>query len=470
MRRLIFILLALQGLWAAAQGEPEWDPRNPHYYYTNSEWFDGTPCYPDNLYIWSSFGFGGDDGDSNYIVMSYHHTDTPLTLYGLAGLFTQTAAYFPPVCATSFVLYRYDSVQGQFRLIDSARWDTAALRFTHIHAPNNHAPDGDHMPVYFREAYFKAPVTVCGDFWVGGNSHYDFPYYAAVETSQHLHTSGYGDPYSDTCKPQHPAFYFYHRGVWKSLYDSYANDPYNAWYDIDYFSSFFGIVGEVTVTALTSDSAKGTVAGGGLYGLGSRVTLRALPDSLHRFSHWQDGNAENPRVVTVTHDTTFVAYFDTARYRKLNVYVNDSTLGHATGGGLYPERSRVRIGAVADTGCSFVTWTDGIRDNPRTVTVGSDTAFFALLQRNSPVGLGAAQGAAAWARVRPNPTDGQATLETAAPMAWAELYDGAGRLVWRKEGGGLLAMPLDLGALPSGAYLLRVRTAQGTATLKVALQ
>ena len=82
----------------------------------------------------------------------------------------------------------------------------------------------------------------------------------------------------------------------------------------------------------------------------------------------------------------------------------------------------------------------------------------------------AAQGAAAWARVRPNPTGGQATLETDTPMAWAELYDGAGRLVWRKEGGGLLAMPLDLGALPSGAYLLRVRTAQGTATLKVALQ
>lgn len=42
---------------------------------------------------------------------------------------------------------------------------------------------------------------------------------------------------------------------------------------------------------------------------GSTLTIYATPNSGYYFSHWQDGNDDNPRVISVTGDAEYVAYF-----------------------------------------------------------------------------------------------------------------------------------------------------------------
>ena len=64
------------------------------------------------------------------------------------------------------------------------------------------------------------------------------------------------------------------------------------------------------VTVNSADAAQGTVMGGGKVDYGGEATLTAQAKTGYHFSHWQDGNADNPRVVNVTGDTTFTAYFE----------------------------------------------------------------------------------------------------------------------------------------------------------------
>ena len=53
----------------------------------------------------------------------------------------------------------------------------------------------------------------------------------------------------------------------------------------------------------------GWVDGGGTYAESSVVELKAIPNVGYSFDHWQDGNRDNPRTITVTVDTTYTAYF-----------------------------------------------------------------------------------------------------------------------------------------------------------------
>ena len=54
---------------------------------------------------------------------------------------------------------------------------------------------------------------------------------------------------------------------------------------------------------------KGVVTGRGRHPEGP-VTIQATPFNGYAFSAWNDGNTDNPRVVNLTSDTAFVAYFD----------------------------------------------------------------------------------------------------------------------------------------------------------------
>ncbi len=64
-----------------------------------------------------------------------------------------------------------------------------------------------------------------------------------------------------------------------------------------------------TITVLANDDAYGTVTGGGTYAEGTEITLTAMPYQGYRFVQWSDGNTDNPRTITVTSDSTFVATF-----------------------------------------------------------------------------------------------------------------------------------------------------------------
>lgn len=87
-----------------------------------------------------------------------------------------------------------------------------------------------------------------------------------------------------------------------------------------------------TVTVESADSTMGSVSGGGQAMNGGSVTIHAIPNEGYRFLNWQDGNTENPRVVTVTSDITYMAYFESTTQgifsvddNKITVYPNPTS-------------------------------------------------------------------------------------------------------------------------------------------------
>ena len=75
------------------------------------------------------------------------------------------------------------------------------------------------------------------------------------------------------------------------------------------FTNYMG-VGTYTVTAESANATMGTVSGGGSYAEGAVATLTAIANAGYRFERWHDGNTDNPRMVTVTGDATYTAYFE----------------------------------------------------------------------------------------------------------------------------------------------------------------
>ena len=121
----------------------------------------------------------------------------------------------------------------------------------------------------------------------------------------------------------------------------------------------------------------------------NQVTLYAYSFSEdYLFKQWNDGNTDNPRTVTITCDTTFVAEF--ARSYYINAYSNNESWGTVTGGGTYLEGDTVTLIAKANEGFQLYYWAFGntypfevTNDTLRLIVNGNDdiAAWF----RYSPV-------------------------------------------------------------------------------------
>ena len=109
--------------------------------------------------------------------------------------------------------------------------------------------------------------------------------------------------------------------------------------------------------------------------------LSAVANYGYHFSQWSDGDTCNPRIVTLTQDTTFTALFAKNLYT-LTVLSDDSTLGVVSGTTTAEYLDTVIISATAIMPhYHFVRWNDGNTDSTRSVIITCDsliTAFFAI--------------------------------------------------------------------------------------------
>ena len=84
----------------------------------------------------------------------------------------------------------------------------------------------------------------------------------------------------------------------------------------------------------------------------------------------------DPAIVAVTGDATYKATFSSV----VNVYtISVSAInGQVIGGGEYQYGATIDLTALPNEGYVFDQWSDGVKDNPRTITVTGDAEYTAL--------------------------------------------------------------------------------------------
>lgn len=143
-----------------------------------------------------------------------------------------------------------------------------------------------------------------------------------------------------------------------------------------------------TISVLSANPTMGITYGSGTYVEGAEVSISAVPNNGYHFSYWNDGNTENPRVVTVAGDTTYVATFELnppdVIFYTVSAISNNDAYGTVLGGGTWEAGAEVTLTAVPNDGYHFVGWQDGNADNPRTVIVTADATYVATFEADAP--------------------------------------------------------------------------------------
>lgn len=226
-----------------------------------------------------------------------------------------------------------------------------------------------------------------------------------------------------------------------------------------HFSNFVEMPFTDTIVVCTVDSTMGTVAVTTMPSCdnGRTAEVEASAFEGFRFVCWSDSVTDNPRSVTVSHDTTLTALFDTL-YVTLTLTANNPDWGTVEGGGEYAYGTEVTISAMANEGYRFVQWSDGVEGNPRVSRLVEDMELTAEFAEG--VGIGTVDGCGV--RVYPNPTSGVLHVEG----------DGVERIdVYDLKGCALLSAThvntIDLSALPSGVYYLHVLDGEGVSVRKM---
>ncbi len=147
------------------------------------------------------------------------------------------------------------------------------------------------------------------------------------------------------------------------------------------FTAYFA-VNTYSIVGTSNSTAMGSVTGGGSYTYLHEMSLTATPAFGYHFVQWNDQNTDNPRTITVTRDSAFTAQFAANSY-SITAEPNNPTMGSAYGSGTYNFNTMATLTAVAEYGYHFTQWSDGVTDNPRTVTVQNSATYTAQFEINS---------------------------------------------------------------------------------------
>ena len=215
----------------------------------------------------------------------------------------------------------------------------------------------------------------------------------------------------------------------------------------------------------------GSASGSGRFSDLTFVDISAHPSPGFRFSHWNDGNTDNPRSVYLTSDTAFTAFFRPEERYVVDAFSSDTSRGTVVGSGVYPEGSSVTLAAAPRHGFLFQRWNDLSTDNPRSFIVTQDTEFTALFVLPGSV---SSPDSEPLFSLNPNPAHESVTLTLSPSLSDLHgcrltLHDAAGHE--------LLAIPLDSRQLTiptdnlhAGLYLFTLHSPQGSHTARLVIE
>ncbi|MBR3980649.1 MAG: InlB B-repeat-containing protein [Bacteroidales bacterium] len=130
---------------------------------------------------------------------------------------------------------------------------------------------------------------------------------------------------------------------------------------------------ELTMT----NSEGGTVTGAGEYAYDETVTLTATPNEHYSFVQWSDGDKTNPRQLVITKNLSLTAEFIMDEF---TLSCGSIANGVISGEGTYAYGTNVNVLATPNAHYHFVSWNDGITDNPRKVTVTGNISFSPIFE------------------------------------------------------------------------------------------
>jgi uncharacterized repeat protein (TIGR02543 family) len=125
------------------------------------------------------------------------------------------------------------------------------------------------------------------------------------------------------------------------------------------------------ISTTVNPSGGGTTSGGGSYNYNETTTLIATPATNYEFVNWTETNSGNVASgnpsfdLTVISDSSFTANF--IRTYSISVTINPANGGAISGAGTYTGGSAVNLSATANTGYTFVNWTESgseVSSNP----------------------------------------------------------------------------------------------------------
>lgn len=401
-------------------------PRCEKYYYT--KWIDECSNYYPNCVVDSClcllFQFHNYTCDQSMAKWEHTHGGR-MKVDGLVAIVNH---YNPPTVDTDSVIHKLPEYMYLYQLtgrhntfltdiedgvdlvlLDSVRWDTATARVMKFSRGWN----GEHTQYcYLYEAYFENPVYVDSDFYIYGSTNCNYLGCGrdGIIPTIYLDIMNFGDYilrdgcdikdytdilHNDDCPSDNGA-----AGGWAAIIDCLL--PQLGWYTPWPYSPvgyYLPIVKQWNLNAVPSDASFGDVIGGGRWPDDSYDTIEAVPIPGYSFYEWNDGNTDNPRVIHLTSDTSFVAIFYANQLFNLNVSSSDDTAGTVTGGGRYHGETDNTISAVPNHGYKFLHWNDGVADSIRVIHLVSDTAFVAYFAEKTHYNVQAATNNDEWGTV-----------------------------------------------------------------------
>ena len=134
-----------------------------------------------------------------------------------------------------------------------------------------------------------------------------------------------------------------------------------------------------TILTNVNNSKYGFVEGAGTYKRDTVITLTAIPEKGYQFNEWSDGNMDNPRLVTVTQDSTFTAIFGN---KMCSWIVESNDLEGAVitsfNNEYYQYGTQITVEASPNSGYKFVKWNDGKKYNPYKFSILEDKYLLAI--------------------------------------------------------------------------------------------
>ena len=323
------------------------DGKLPGYHY--SWWYEESPAYyyeeGDTLSgCWNSlmmYGFGGDEYIELYDhIAKMEYVRHPAAITGI-GVWVVDSSVWPgfwkPLPITNPVrtepeyvdIFQYDKEGDSAICVASVQWDTATPRILKV--PFN--ADTDYYGFsycYLYEVNLATPILVDSSFYLAGTYYNNMPsngVYPQMPTAYGYlfrRNAGLGgsvynrdteqrNAVISTSRDAHDRNLGNDRGEWVFQSDSiffgfHGLTP--ALFPFDMYGGFMPKIDYARVRVLSNDTTMGTAGMTDDYSKWTEQKFYAIPSQGCRFSHWEDGSVENPRMARIIQDTTFVAYFE----------------------------------------------------------------------------------------------------------------------------------------------------------------